>query len=503
MTPLVSGCASGGKARTASAVETTQPPIVTVASVPAEWFTSQVCNGSAPLTEPALLVADLDGDGLDDAVVSAVCSEGQPVRHVVFSEGFGALVPRASFLGNDLQVLSGSTATLAVVVPVTDADGAETDLVERLVHELTEEGIGVVERRQMTRAEYLAAYAPADQRIDRADLVAQWETGTAMMEPITCDGSGLLGSGFLVAPDLVMTNAHVATDAVVIRVEVAGSVVPGYVVGLDPVRDIALVRLTDDVAGHVFSLSPTGPEVGVPVSALGFPLIRQFSASSGEVSGINRRVEIGNAFLTDAIQTSAPINPGNSGGPLIDGTGTVVGMVTAGSDWADGIALAVPASHLEDALAEFGETDPAGPDLDSYCYTGNEYIDAWFVDVDLPPVLDSLTTYYSGVNSANYRQAWDINANSVGADEDAFQRFRSGVLTSFVLDPEIVDITRVGERAVDVDVAFRSEQEAELGHDGQTCSDWLQRYRMAQHPDGVWRIESSTSLVEPVSCSDE
>lgn len=474
-----------------------------MASISADWFASQVCNGSSPLTEPELLVADLDGDGLDDAVVSAVCAESQPVRHAVFSEGSGALTPRGSFVGNDLQLLSGSTATLAVVVPVRDSAGEETDLVERLVHELTEEGIGVVERRQMTRGEYLTAFAPPDQRIDRADLVAQWETGTAMMEPITCDGSGILGSGFLVAPDLVMTNAHVAADAVVIRVEVAGSVVPGYVVGLDPVRDIALVRLTDDVEGHVFSFSSTGPEVGVPVSALGFPLIRQFSASSGEVSGINRRVEIGNAFLTDAIQTSAPINPGNSGGPLIDGAGMVVGMVTAGSDWTDGIALAVPASHLEDALADFGETDPAGPDLDSYCYTGNEYIDAWFVDVDLPPVLDSLTTYYAGVNSANYRQAWDINAASVGADEEAFERFRSGVLTSFVLDPEIVDITRVGERAVDVDVEFRSEQEAEFGREGQTCSDWLQRYRMAQHPDGVWRIESSTSLVEPVSCSEE
>lgn len=226
-----------------------------MASVGADWFASQVCNGSPPLTEPELLVADLDGNGLDDAVVSAVCAEGQPVRHVVFSEGFGALVPRGSFLGNDLQVLSGSTATLAVVVPVTDAAGQETDLVERLVHELTEDGIGVVERRQMTRAEYLAAYAPADQRIDRAALVAQWETGTAMMEPITCDGSGGHGSGLLVAPDLVMTNAHVAKDAVVIRVEVAGSVVPGYVVGLDPLQDIALVRLTDDVAGHVFCLS--------------------------------------------------------------------------------------------------------------------------------------------------------------------------------------------------------------------------------------------------------
>lgn len=77
------------------------------------------------------------------------------------------------------------------------------------------------------------------------------------------------------------------------------------------------------------------------------------------------------------------------------------------------------------------------------------------------------------------------------------------MLTSYVREPEITEITRVGERAVDVDVAFWSEQEAEFGRDGQTCTDWFQRYRMAQHPDGVWRIESSTSLVEPVGCLEE
>lgn len=96
-----------------------------------------------------------------------------------------------------------------------------------------------------------------------------------------------------------------------------------------------------------------------------------------------------------------------------------------------------------------------------------------------------------------------MNAASVGADEDAFQRFRAGLLTSYVLDPEIMKIERVGERAVDMDVAFRSRQEAEFGRNGQTCTDWLQRYRIAQHADGLWRIETSTSLVEPVDCSYE
>ena len=123
-------------------------------------------------------------------------------------------------------------------------------------------------------------------------------------------------------------------------------------------------------------------------------------------------------------------------------------MVTAGFDAADGVAHAIPASQLEDALAEFSNNDPVGPSLPSDCYTGNRNVDLWIVDVDL-------------------------------------------------------HIVRVADREVDVDVEFRSKQEAEYGRDGQTCTDWLQRYRMAQHADGVWRIENSRSLVDPVDCSDE
>jgi len=91
MTPLTGGCSPGEGAPAATA--TTQPPTVTVASVSSDWFAEQVCNGASPLSEPEILVADLDGDGRDDAVVSAACTEGEPARHVVFGEAPGSLAP--------------------------------------------------------------------------------------------------------------------------------------------------------------------------------------------------------------------------------------------------------------------------------------------------------------------------------------------------------------------------------------------------------------------------
>lgn len=111
------------------------------------WFAARVCNGSAPLTGPAVLATTQHGDRLGGALVSAVCAESQAARLVALSEGPGAPTPRRNLRGEQ------RVATLAVVVPVMDSAGQDTDLVEPLGHELTADGIRVVERRQMTRAE--------------------------------------------------------------------------------------------------------------------------------------------------------------------------------------------------------------------------------------------------------------------------------------------------------------------------------------------------------------
>jgi putative serine protease PepD len=70
--------------------------------------------------------------------------------------------------------------------------------------------------------------------------------------------------------------------------------------------------------------------------ALGAPLGLSSTVTSGIVSALGRTVHVPGeadqtALLIDAVQTDAAINPGNSGGALVDCSGDLIGVPTAGA----------------------------------------------------------------------------------------------------------------------------------------------------------------------------
>ena len=154
-----------------------------------------------------------------------------------------------------------------------------------------------------------------------------------------------VGSGFVIEPDgYILTNAHVVDGAREINVKFGDKRErSAKVIGVDPLSDIALIKvdakdLPTVKIGHADTL-----RVGQWVLAIGSPFGFEQSASQGIVSALGRSLP-GDAYIP-FVQTDVPINPGNSGGPLIDLAGRVVGVnaqIYSSSGGSQGVAFAIP-----------------------------------------------------------------------------------------------------------------------------------------------------------------
>ncbi|EJT6163584.1 trypsin-like peptidase domain-containing protein [Clostridium perfringens] len=172
-----------------------------------------------------------------------------------------------------------------------------------------------------------------------------------------------LGSGFIINEDgYVVTNYHVINGAQEVKVIFSdGKEVNAKVVNYDAERDIAVIKITDDVKmpGIAQLGDSSTVKAGEEVIAIGNPLGKEFSSTvtKGIVSSPNRKMKTENGNVLDYIQTDAAINPGNSGGPLINSKGEVIGINTAkkvGED-IEGIGFAIPINEVKTRLSSLSK----------------------------------------------------------------------------------------------------------------------------------------------------
>jgi len=159
------------------------------------------------------------------------------------------------------------------------------------------------------------------------------------------------GSGFILSADgRLMTNAHVVADADAVKVTLKdGRSFDGEVLGVDPVTDVAVVKIRASSLpvvklGKSHSLVP-----GQWAIAIGNPLGLDNTVTAGIISAIDRsssQVGVPNKRV-QFIQTDAAINPGNSGGPLLNEQGEVIGINTAIRADAQGLGFAIPIETAE------------------------------------------------------------------------------------------------------------------------------------------------------------
>lgn len=172
--------------------------------------------------------------------------------------------------------------------------------------------------------------------------------------------SGATGCGVIISSDgYIVTNTHVVNAGGSLSVKFHdGSVENAFLVGTDPVTDIAVIRV-DDSTRMLMPLAFRSADelvVGQKVIAIGSPYGYSWSQSVGTISALERTVTSSQGVsLSMLIQTDAQINPGNSGGPLLDGKGNMIGLITAiysTSGSAQGVSFAIPVNTVIEVASE-------------------------------------------------------------------------------------------------------------------------------------------------------
>lgn len=179
----------------------------------------------------------------------------------------------------------------------------------------------------------------------------------------TACGLGIEGSGWSVAPGLVVTNAHViagADDTTVTTQD--GMELDATPVYYSPRLDLALLRVGAEIpALPISSRRPDGADAAV----LGFPENGPYTLAPARVGETRETVSedsYGHGPIDRTITALAgTVRSGNSGGPLVDARGEVVGTVFAATTSGPPGGFAIPAELVRAALRQTAESVSTGP----------------------------------------------------------------------------------------------------------------------------------------------
>ena len=166
-----------------------------------------------------------------------------------------------------------------------------------------------------------------------------------------------LGSGVIIndREGYIITNNHVIEDATEIKVVLLDKrEVEAEIIGLDPLSDIAVIKIDSKDLDDVKIGDSDKLSVGEWVVAIGSPfgLHLNHTVTAGIVSAVGRSNVVSKLNYQDFIQHDAAINPGNSGGGLFDLDGNLIGINTAiatdGSSRANaGVGFAIPINQVK------------------------------------------------------------------------------------------------------------------------------------------------------------
>jgi S1-C subfamily serine protease len=173
---------------------------------------------------------------------------------------------------------------------------------------------------------------------------------------ITSFGCGgvVSGSGFVVGPNLVATNAHVVAGSKRPIVKYGGASYEGQPVVFDVNLDFAVLRTAGLVAAPL-KLATTDLGSDTTVAMLGYPG-GNFDVRPGIIRDnqtvFGRNIYDEAVVGRDVYEVQAAVDDGNSGGPIVLANGQAAGMIFSKFDSVPGYGFALTSSHLIDDVKQ-------------------------------------------------------------------------------------------------------------------------------------------------------
>jgi S1-C subfamily serine protease len=204
----------------------------------------------------------------------------------------------------------------------------------------------------MTAAIFLAVSTAVGQAGDIAKQVYNSSQESVFLVYLN-DSSGTpsaLGSAFLVAPRILVTNAHVA-DAGTPVLAVGPVRIPLKIIRTDVTNDLAILSVDVDLTSKPLPLASGNISPGEQVFAIGNPEGLEKTISQGIVSGLRKRGD------RNLLQITSAISHGSSGGPVLNSKGEVVGVAVGMLEDGQNLNFAVPVAYVRSILEQKTNAD--------------------------------------------------------------------------------------------------------------------------------------------------
>lgn len=211
------------------------------------------------------------------------------------------------------------------------------------------------------RTPIVAVEAPDDALVNSATVTAARGSVVKIRGVAPSCQKVLEGSGFVIAPNRVMSNAHVVAGAETVTVEVDGKTYDATVVSYDPNEDISILAVPNLPAQPLlFHDAEAKPATDAVV--MGYPGGGEFTATPARV---RETIELNgpDIYHTTTVNRTVytirgTVKQGNSGGPMIDTDGKVLGVVFgAAVDDAD-TGFVLTAEEVLQQRLKVGNTEP-------------------------------------------------------------------------------------------------------------------------------------------------